>query len=1038
MTREVLADEQRTSHADLYEALFSATRDGLLVVDDQGVYVDVNDAYARLLGSTRASIIGRHFSEFMPEDRLGEAEAAFESIKTGGQGLSEFPLRALDGTLVDCEWSLYPHFHPGLSLCCARDIRARKLSEQAARTSEAQYRCLTAIDDATRSLSDPEEVVRTVARILGEHLAADSVAYCQFEPDEENFEVIGEYKRVGAPGLVGKYTMSQFGTAVAEALRTNQAFVVDDLDIDPPSGVALAAYQHLGIRAHLAVPLHKAGRLVAAMGLQHLTARKWRPNDVELLQLVANRCWESVERAQVQSRLHRQTRAFDALLANIPDLICTFDLQGRLSYANPALLRVWQKTLDEIVGRNLFDLGYPDDLAVRLHAEVRSVFETQHVVRNHIPFAAAGGEVRLYEYIFSPVLGGDGLLEGVTCTARDVTDRNRAEEALAKSEERFRAFVTMSSDAVYIMDADWNQIRVLSGRDFVPDAEGPSRIWMNKYVHPQDRADVRKAIQMAIRQKIPFELEHRVRREDGSLGWTFSRAVPLLDAKGDIVEWLGTARDISERKEAEDTLARLTAGSEQQRRLHETILSSTPDLVYVFDLQHHFTFANKALLTMWGKTAEEAIGKTCLELGYEPWHAAMHDRELEQVIATREPVRGDVPFTGTRGRRVYDYLFVPVLGVNGEVEAIAGTTRDVTDRKLAEEHLREAADRLTFMAESMPQKIFTAKPNGEVDYFNRQWMEFTGLAFEQIRGWGWTQFMHPDDVEENLRIWRNSIETGDNLVSTHRVRRADGVYRWHLTRALAMRGREGEISMWIGSTTEIHEQKRTEEELRRANHDLEQFAYSASHDLQEPLRSVKIYSELLSMQYRDKLEGDGLSYLEFLTAGATRMEMLVHDLLTYTRASMMEKPAGHVDAAECLHSALANLSGMIVRSGAEVTVEALPSVPVHATHLQQIFQNLVGNAIKYRRTGVSVHVRIAAQRKEERWLFSVSDNGIGIAPEYQERIFGLFKRLHTSDEYSGTGIGLALCSRIVEHYHGRIWVESEPGTGSTFFFNLPA
>jgi chemotaxis family two-component system sensor kinase Cph1 len=139
-----------------------------------------------------------------------------------------------------------------------------------------------------------------------------------------------------------------------------------------------------------------------------------------------------------------------------------------------------------------------------------------------------------------------------------------------------------------------------------------------------------------------------------------------------------------------------------------------------------------------------------------------------------------------------------------------------------------------------------------------------------------------------------------------------------------------------------------------------------------------------------------------------------------------------------LHSALANLSGMIVRSGAEVTVEALPSVPVHATHLQQIFQNLVGNAIKYRRTGVSVHVRIAAQRKEERWLFSVSDNGIGIAPEYQERIFGLFKRLHTSDEYSGTGIGLALCSRIVEHYHGRIWVESEPGTGSTFFFNLPA
>jgi PAS domain S-box-containing protein len=1025
------------STTDLYHALFAATRDGLLVVDDEGVYVDVNDAYAGLLGSTRSAVIGRHFTEFMPPDRLAEAMAAFEDLKQDRPALSEFPLRAVDGTLVDCEWTVHAHFLPGLSLCCARDIRGRKLSEQSAREKEAQFRCLAAIDDATRSINNPEEVVRTVARLLGEYLAADSVAYSQFESDQEHFVVIGDYRRMGAPSLIGKYTLEQFGTAVGDALRANEAFMVEDIDAAPPPGAKIEAYRQLKIRAQLAVPLHKNRRLVAAMGVQHLTARKWRPYDVELLQLGANRCWESVQRAQVETQLRRRTRSFDTLLTNLPDLICTFDLHGRFSYANPALLRIWQRSLEEIIGKNTFDLGYPPDLAARIQNEVKLVINTQRPVRNHTPFAGPGGETRLYEYIFSPVQGSEGLLEGVTCTARDITDRTREKEALADSERRFRAFVTTSSDAVYMMSPDWSEMRFLHGRNFIPDTSEASGGWIDKYIHPDDQAGIRAAIGRAIGDKAPFEFEHRVIRVDGSLGWTFSRAVPLLDMEGNIVEWVGAARDITGRKESEKALVRLTADSEQQRRLYQTILSSTPDLVYVFDLNHRFTYANKALLTTWGKTAEEAIGKNCLELGYEPWHAAMHDREIEQVIATKEPIRGDVPFTGTQGRRVYDYLFVPVFGPDGEVEAIAGTTRDVTDRKLAEEQLREAADRLTFMAESMPQKIFTAKPDGEVDYFNRQWMEFTGLQYEQIHGWGWLQFLHPDDLEENARIWRNAVDSGEPLVSTHRVRRADGVYRWHLTRAVPMRDRDGKISLWLGSTTEIHEQKRTEEELRRANKDLEQFAYSASHDLQEPLRGVKIYSELLAMQYRDKLEGEGLDYLEFLMSGATRMEMLVRDLLTYTRASMMDTPAQYIDASQCLRSALANLGGIIKESSAKINADPLPSVPVHATHLQQVFQNLVGNAVKYRRPNVPPEVQIAAHRHEENWLFSVSDNGIGIEPEYQNRIFGLFKRLHSGDEYSGTGIGLALCLRIVEQYHGRIWVESEPGKGSIFYFTLP-
>jgi PAS domain S-box-containing protein len=416
----------------------------------------------------------------------------------------------------------------------------------------------------------------------------------------------------------------------------------------------------------------------------------------------------------------------------------------------------------------------------------------------------------------------------------------------------------------------------------------------------------------------------------------------------------------------------------------------------------------------------------------------MHDREIEQVIATGRPIRGDVPFTGTHGRRIYDYIFVPVFGANGEVEAIAGTTRDVTERKLAEERIRESEERLRFMAESVPEKIFTAKPSGETDYFNQQWMTYTGLTFENLREWNWTELVHPEDAAESLRLWRHSVESGEPFQFTHRIRRADGAYRWHLSRAHAMRAIDGKVTMWIGSSTEIQEQKDTEESLRRANEDLEQFAYAATHDLQEPLRSVKIYSDLLARRYGPRLDGEGREFLKYLHGGAARMERLVRDLLAYTHVGQLETPVELTDAGDCLRVAVANLAGAIDESGARISSDPLPAVKVHHTHLQQVFQNLIGNAIKYRRPDTDPAVHVTARWGKGHWHFTVADNGIGIEPHHHERIFGLFKRLHTNDKYSGTGVGLALCQRIVERNGGRIWVASEPGNGSQFHFTLPA
>ena len=236
----------------------------------------------------------------------------------------------------------------------------------------------------------------------------------------------------------------------------------------------------------------------------------------------------------------------------------------------------------------------------------------------------------------------------------------------------------------------------------------------------------------------------------------------------------------------------------------------------------------------------------------------------------------------------------------------------------------------------------------------------------------------------------------------------------------------------------LRNEKEADEDIRRANRDLEQFAFSASHDLQEPLRTVNIYSELLTQRYSDKLDGQALEFLGHIRKGATRMETLVRDLLSFTQVTKLDVIPETTDANEALSKALADLEGAIKESKVRVTADPLPSVSMHERHLQQVFQNLVGNAIKYRSAERAPVVHISAERQDGRSVFSVSDNGIGIDPKYSQTIFGLFKRLHTSNEYEGTGLGLAICQRIVDQYNGRIWVNSEAGKGSVFKFSLPS
>jgi PAS domain S-box-containing protein len=463
------------------------------------------------------------------------------------------------------------------------------------------------------------------------------------------------------------------------------------------------------------------------------------------------------------------------------------------------------------------------------------------------------------------------------------------------------------------------------------------------------------------------------------------------------------------------------------------IVDSSDDAIISKNLDGVITSWNKGAERLFGYTAEEAIGKTVAAL------LIPDDRQEEEpTILARIRMGERVDHFETMRRRNDGSLvdisltISPVKDQHGNIVGASKIARDIAQRKKNELRLIEQARLLDLTGDA----ILVRDRRDHILYWNRAAGEIYGYTCEEALGRISHDLLRTEFPEPLPQIVETLLRTGHwsgELKHTCR----DGSRIVTLSRWIAERDQTGNAIRILESNNDITERVRAQEELRRANQDLEQFAFSASHDLQEPLRSIKIYSELLGRELESKLDGPARSYLEFLRSGATRMETLIRDLLAYTRAGEFEEPPAAVDANESLQAAVTALSSAATEASARITSDPLPTVRVHATHLQQLFQNLVGNSIKYRSPERVPEIHVGAKRQSGYWLFAVSDNGIGIEPEYNDSVFGLFKRLHTTDAYSGTGIGLAICQRIVDKYHGRIWVESEFGQGSTFRFTLP-
>lgn len=344
-----------------------------------------------------------------------------------------------------------------------------------------------------------------------------------------------------------------------------------------------------------------------------------------------------------------------------------------------------------------------------------------------------------------------------------------------------------------------------------------------------------------------------------------------------------------------------------------------------------------------------------------------------------------------------------------------------------------------------PVMIWTAGVDKMCDYFNRPWLTYRGRVIDDEIGTEWLNGVHMDDRERRQAVYEESFEGRRSFDAEYRLQRYDGAYRWILESAVPLFSPAGTFSGYVGSCIDIHERKLVEQsveasqrDLHRENAELQHFTVAVTHDLQEPLRTIANYTQLLARRHSNAGDHITADCVQFVLAGVERMQALVRDLLHYS--CLMHAAAPHfgtIDGNAAFEKAVFACHAAVLQSGCRITHDPLPHIQADETQFVELLQNLLSNAIKYRKREVTPRIQISAMAETEHWLFHVDDNGMGFEPRFANRIFELFQRLHGRNEYSGTGLGLAICKRIVERHGGRIWATSEPGCGSRFSFTIP-
>ncbi|BDC48367.1 hypothetical protein F183_A06830 [Bryobacterales bacterium F-183] len=910
---------------------------------------------------------------------------------------------------------------------------------------------------------------------------------------------------------------------------------------------------------------------------------------------------------------------FRLLFENLPGRIVVVRPEGPgypVVAVSDHYLATVHKTREELVGYGLFDVfpDGPDEFRRQTIRRLRESFEKIIATRQTDRLSSTQRydldpeQERHWSLVSKPVLHPEtGQVQYIVHEVEDVTAQVIAERRRLESEADLRHTVDLNTQIPWTANPDgkvldfspkWLQLTGLTREQALGDG------WVS-VPHPDDRPMMLKSWTHAIQTGEPYDVEHRVRKADGSYVWMHTRAYPRRDEQGNIVRWYGTTEDIDARASGERRNAFLVQLDDALRPLQrpldvtETVARMLAEHLGVTRCAYSDVEPderNFRVLDEWKREGTSVMGRYqfddfgdgCLrdmEAG-KPWvvEDSETDPRTQGVLANYRllEIRAVIGIPVRRRGVIVAGLAVhnntPRHWQKGEVEVVqqvASRCWETLERARVTAAMLEREERFRFLAESIPQMVWTADASGQTDYVNEQFLRYFAVQTQQVLGDGWLQGVHPDDRQELMSRWLRSVRTGEDYeVECRMLRASDQSWRWQLVRGKAMRDAQGKVTQWFGTCTDFEDLKQSKSaleaseerlqsvfqqapvailvlrgpdyivelanphyealfggrpflgrpfqevvpeldaatwkimrgvvetgkpyhatearivydfnqdgevedhwfnvaynplrdsngtvsgfiavltevtaqvqarrELERMNRELESFAYVASHDLQEPLRMVNIYSELLVRHYGQTTDERSRKFREFIQEGVMRMEALIRDLLSYSKSVQeLEAPSVSTDLQAVLLDAQASLQSRIEEARASIILESgdrLPAVRGDASQLSQVLQNILSNALKYSKKDVAPEIRIRWRRLPEQpthWWISFADNGIGFEQEYAKRIFGLFKRLH-KDQYPGTGLGLAICQRILERHGGCIWAEGVLGEGAVFHFTLPA
>jgi PAS domain S-box-containing protein len=642
----------------------------------------------------------------------------------------------------------------------------------------------------------------------------------------------------------------------------------------------------------------------------------------------------------------------------------------------------------------------------------------------------------------SPLESPEGIL--VTAAIRDISVRKEAEKVLARMEGRYRGLLEAAPDAMVVVNqaGEIVLLNVQAEKQFGyrRDELVGQKV---KNIIPEGFAeriiaDGTRSAAEALAQQIGTGIELSGRRKDGTQFPIEIMLSPLESNEGILVT--AAIRDISVRKAAELHLA-------QMEGRYRGLLEAAPDAMVVVNQAGEIVLLNVQAEEQFGYRRDELVGqkvKNIIPEGFAERIIADGTRTAAEALA--QQIGTGIELSGRRKDKTefpIEIMLSPLESAEGIL--VTAAIRDISVRKAAEKHLAQMEGRYRGLLEAAPDAMVVVNQGGEIVLLNVQAEKQFGYRRDELLGQkvkniipeGFAERLVADALRSTEDALAQQIGTGIELSGRHK-----NGSEFPIEIMLSPLESAGGILV-TAAVRDITTRKAAEAnllekvaELNRSNEELGQFAYIASHDLQEPLRMVASYTQLLSRRYKGKLDSDADEFIAFAVDGAGRMQRLIQDLLTFSRVGTKGKELLATSSEEALQQALINLRGAIEQSGAQVTHDLLPSVVADETQLIQLFQNLIGNGIKYQKNGApKVHVS-AAKNGGDKYTFSVQDNGLGIDSQYFEKIFGMFQRLHKREEFAGTGIGLAICKKIVERHGGKISVESKVGEGSTFHFTL--